>query len=59
MTQCGSRHGSQTVDHAFDLHARIAEIEQQAELQAGRFEIIDALHPISRVPSSRLLSGGT
>jgi hypothetical protein len=30
--------------HAFDLQARLAEIEQQAELQAGSLEIMGALH---------------
>jgi hypothetical protein len=33
------------VGHAFDLQARLAEIQQQAELQVGRFEIIGAVHP--------------
>ena len=40
------RRGSEAVDHAFDLQARIAEIKQQAEPQAARFEIIGALHPV-------------
>ena len=37
--------GSQAVDHAFDLQARFGEIKQQAELPAGRFQMIGALHP--------------
>jgi hypothetical protein len=32
------------VHHAFDLQARLAEIQQEAELQAGGFETIRALH---------------
>ena len=42
MVQCGL----QAVDHAFYLQARLAKIEQQAELQAGCLEIIGALHPV-------------
>jgi len=38
------RYGSQTVHHAFDLQARLAEIKQHAELPASRFEMIGALH---------------
>jgi len=38
--------GSQTFHHAFDFQAWLAEIEQQAEMQAGRFEVIDALHTV-------------
>jgi hypothetical protein len=34
------------MDHAFDLQARLAEIKQQAKLQACHFEIIGALHPV-------------
>lgn len=37
-------HGSQAIDHAFDLPARLAEIEQQAELPAGGFETIGVSH---------------
>jgi hypothetical protein len=42
IAQCGSK----AMDHAFDLQARLAEIKQQAKLQAGRFEITGALHPM-------------
>ena len=38
--------GSQASDHAFDFPAWLAEIEQQAERQAGRLQIIGALHPM-------------
>jgi hypothetical protein len=38
--------GSQARDHAFDFQARLADIEQQAQRQAGRFQTIDALHPM-------------
>ena len=34
-----------TVDNTLDLQTRLAEIEQQSELQASRLDIIDALHP--------------
>jgi hypothetical protein len=42
MVSCGS----QASDHAFDFQARLGEIEQQAERQAGRLQIIGALHPM-------------
>ena len=32
--------------HPFDLQTRPAEIKQQAKLNPGRFEVIDALHPV-------------
>lgn len=41
-TQMG-RSGSQAVGHALDLQACIAEVEQQAEMQAGCLELVDAL----------------
>jgi hypothetical protein len=44
------QYDSKTVDHALDLQARLTEIKQQAEPQAGRFEIIGALHPVRIVP---------
>ena len=34
------------MDDAFDLQTRLAKIKEQAEPEAGRFEIIDALHPM-------------
>lgn len=36
----------QAMDHAFDYQARLAEIKQLTEPQAGRFEIVGALHPV-------------
>jgi hypothetical protein len=30
--------------HTFDLQARLAEVQQQAESQTGRFQIIGALY---------------
>jgi hypothetical protein len=41
MVRCGL----QAVDHAFDCRARLVEIQPQAELSAGRFEIVGAMHP--------------
>jgi hypothetical protein len=32
------------MDHAFDLPARLAKVQQQANSQIGRFQIIGALH---------------
>jgi hypothetical protein len=32
--------------HAFDLQTRLAEIKQQAKLQAGHLAIIGALHQL-------------
>ena len=43
------RHGSQVVDHAFDFQTRLAKIKEQAEPDADRFEIIEALHPMHDV----------
>jgi len=37
--------------HAFDLQARPAKIQQQAEMQAGSLEIIGTLHPVYVVQS--------
>jgi hypothetical protein len=37
------RSGSQVLDDAFHLQAGIAEIEQQAEMQASRLEVVGAL----------------
>jgi hypothetical protein len=33
-------------DHARDFQAWLADIEQRAEYQAGRFQIIGTLHPM-------------
>jgi len=43
------RNRSQAVRHALDLQARLAEIEQQAEMQAGCFEVIDTLGAVRLV----------
>ena len=38
--------GDPVAGQAFDLQTRLAEIQHQTELQAGRFERIGALHPV-------------
>jgi hypothetical protein len=40
---------SQGQDDAFDLKARLAEVEHQAEMQARRFQIIQALRAMNLV----------
>jgi hypothetical protein len=40
------RRGSQAIDHAFDLKAQPPKFKQHAETQAGRPEMIGALHPM-------------
>jgi hypothetical protein len=42
-------HGSQAPHQAFDFQAWIAEVQQQAEIQAGGLEIIDALKAMGLV----------
>ena len=37
------------MDRAFDLQARLVEINQQPKLLSRRFEIIGALHPVRAV----------
>ncbi len=43
------RNGSQAVRHALDLQAWLAEMEQQAEMQPGCFEVIDTLGAVRLV----------
>ena len=45
----------QVQDDAFDLEVWLAEIEQQAEMQARRFQIIQALHPMNLIDPLRRL----
>ena len=42
---------SQLVDDALDLDSRLAEIEQQAQLQSGRFQVVEALRHMHVIES--------
>ena len=45
----------QILDDAFDREARLAKIEQRAEMQARHFQIIQALRPMNFVDPLRRL----
>ena len=60
ITQSTQRDASalQVQDDAVDREARLAEIEQQAEMQARRFQIVQALCPMNLIDPRRRLQFG-
>jgi hypothetical protein len=40
---------SEAVNNAFDFQARLAEVQQQAQTQVGRFEVVQTLSKMNRV----------